>query len=404
MPMHWSGLEGMPRRVYTFPTGLGLEWYNLLSTMGALVLVAGVVVSLAAFALSFRRGRLAGRDPWGGDSLEWAETSPPADAQFARIPLVRSRHPLWEQATILPAPADDPEVVRAVDALDHRPERWRGNIVVGVLDGRPIGIAHLPRRSIWPFVLSVGFLLLFVSALLDNGLLAMAGAAVSAAGIAGWFWPIDTESVAIAEAGADRPGEPPPAGAPPLPLLVGRRSANGYWASIVIVVILATALATFLAGYFYLGQGPDAVPPGEAPPPLAPALWATLPLLVALAATRWMTALVDRGADRIRWIPIALAMLAHLAFAWLSIGAFGSSGLRPSESGWASGVLGVIGFGWFVAGGTVLMFFVALLWAVRAPRDPRGRGVALNTSPISYFAVAEWMLTLLAVHLWPRIA
>ncbi len=311
---------------------------------------------------------------------------------------------MWDQTTLLPAPGDDPDVVHVVDALDRRPERWRGNIVVGVLDGRPIGIAHLPRRSIWPFVLSVGFLFLFVSALLDNGPLAMFGAVVSAVGIGGWFWPIDTEGVAIAETGADRPGEPPPAGAPPLPLLVGHRSANGYWASVVVVGILATAYATALTGYFYLGEGPDAVPPGEHAPPLAPALWATIPVLVALAATRWTTALVDRGADRLRWIPIALTLVAHLAFAWMSIDAFGASGLRPSESGWASGVFGVVGFGWLVAAAASVMLLVALLWSIRAPRDPRGRGVALNTSLISYFAGASWILTLLAVHVWPRVA
>ena len=404
MPMHWSGLEGMPRRVYTYSPGLGLEWYNLLSTIGAGVLAAGVLVSLVNFAVSVRRGRVAGRDPWGGDTLEWSEDSPPADAQFGRLPLVRSRHPMWDQRSLLPAPEDDPAVARAVDALDRRPERWRGNVVVGVLDGRPLGVVHLPRRSIWPFVLSVGFLFLFVSALLDNVPLALAGAAVSAAGIVGWFWPIDTEGVAIRETGADRPGPPERGSGAQLPLLVGDRSANGYWASGVVVAILATALATFLAAYFYLGQGPRLVPSGEAVPPLVPALVATLPALVALAATRWATALVDRRADGARWMPLLAGALAHGAFAWASIAAFRASALEPSASGWASGVLGVVGFGWLVALGAAVMLLVALLWALRAPGDPRGRGVALNASLVSYFSGAAWIVTLLAVHVWPRLA
>ncbi|HEX6434372.1 MAG TPA: cytochrome c oxidase subunit I, partial [Gemmatimonadales bacterium] len=144
-PMHWSGLEGMPRRVYTYPTGLGLEQYNLLSTAGAFMLALGIILTLVNFAISLRRRPNAGSDPWGGDSLEWSETSPPVNAQFQSIPVVRSRHPMWDQLTLKPVEGDDPEVVRAARALDGRPERWRGSLVVGVSDGRPLALAHLPR-------------------------------------------------------------------------------------------------------------------------------------------------------------------------------------------------------------------------------------------------------------------
>jgi hypothetical protein len=78
--------------------------------------------------------------------------------------------------------------------------------------------------------------------------------------------------------------------------------------------------------------------------------------------------------------------------------------LEPSLSGHASGVLGVLGFGWFVAAGVVIMLTAALIWAVRAPADPRGRGVALNTSLVSYFSAVNWLVTLAAVFLWPRVS
>ena len=403
MPMHWSGLEGMPRRVYTYPTGLGLEGYNLLSTIGGAVLALGVVVSIVNLAVSLRRGRIAGNDPWGGDSLEWSQTSPPADAQFERFPIVRSRHPMWDQTSVRPAPEDDPDVVRIADAFEKGPGHWRGSLVVGVLDGRPIAIAHLPRRSIWPFVLSVGFLIVFLSALLEHAIIALSGTAVIVVAMVGWFWPVDTEIIAIRETGADRPDEERPRDAP-LPLAIGDRSANGYWGTWVFLVILATAFVTFLAGYFYLGDGPSPVPDGLEPPALRPALWATLPALAALAATRWMTSVVDRRADARRWLPISLALLSHVAFVWLSIESFRGSELRPSEHGFASGVLGVVGFGWMVGAGAATMLLAALMWAVRAPRDPRGRGVALNSSLVSYFSAGSWLVTLLAVHIWPRLA
>jgi hypothetical protein len=310
---------------------------------------------------------------------------------------------MWDQTTVRPAPEDDPEVVRIANAYDRRPERWRGSLVVGVLDGRPVAIAHLPRRSIWPFVLSVGFLIIFTSALLEHGLIAMTGAAVIVVALAGWFWPVDTEKIAIDETGADRVGAERTAESP-LPLAIGDRQANGYWGTAVFVAILATASVTFLAGYFYLGEGPSPLPDGFAPPPLAPPLFASIPALLALVATRWLTSSVDRRADGTRWIAAGATALAHIAFVWLGIESFRASGYRPSEHGFASAAFGVVGFGWLVSAGAAAMLLVGVAWAVLAPRDPRGRGVALNASLVSYFAAASWFVALAAVYLWPRIS
>jgi cytochrome c oxidase subunit I+III len=396
-PMHWSGLEGMPRRVYTFPTGLGLEGYNLVSTIGAFTLALGVVLSVWNFVASLRRGARAGNDPWGGDTLEWSETSPPSDAQFATLPLVRSRHPMWDQATLRPTEGDDTEVVRAVRLMDRRPERWRGSLIVGVTDGRPLAIAHLPHRSIWPFVLSVGFLLLFTAALLDNLVIAGIGFAVSAAGLTGWFWPLQTEATAIRESREAAAGEG-------LPLAVGDRSASGYWGTCVLLAILATASATFITGYFYLGRGPSPLPPGTPPPPLGAAGWATVAALIAAAATRWMTGTVDRRRDGARRAALALALVAQGALFALSLAAWREAGLDPSRSGYASGVLGVLGFGWLVSASVIAMLAVASLWAWLAPHDPRGRGIALNASLVSYFVAGNWIVCTAVVHVWPRLA
>ncbi|HYD55033.1 MAG TPA: cbb3-type cytochrome c oxidase subunit I [Gemmatimonadaceae bacterium] len=417
-PMHWAGLEGMPRRVYTYPAEMGLEGYNLLSTVGAFVFASGVIASLLNFVVSLRSGRAAGNDPWGGDTLEWSEASPPVNAQFARIPVVRSRHPMWDQTTLLPLPEDHHDVVRAARALDNRPERWRGSLVVRVLDGRPLGIAHLPRRSIWPFVVSVGFLLLFTAALLDHPWVALAGLLVTAGGLTGWFWPVDTESVAIREMRAaesptsdDAPGalmdespEHPAGGAPMgLPLVVGDRSANGYWGTWVLVAILATAHATLLASYFYLGRGARPVPDGLAPPPLGPGLAIAGLALLVVAATRWLTRSVD--ARRVaQWrLALALGVVLHAGAIALGIQAWRAADAPASESAYASSVLALVGFQWCVGVGALVMLAVGSAWALRAPRDPRGRGVSLNASLVSYFTAASWLVTILVVHVWPRL-
>src|SRR5439155_18941833 len=95
-PMHISGLLGMPRRVYTYPSGLGWDVYNLLSTIGAFTLTTGIAIVLANLVASRIRGPVAGNDPWHADTLEWATTSPPPHYNFPVIPTVRSTHPNWD--------------------------------------------------------------------------------------------------------------------------------------------------------------------------------------------------------------------------------------------------------------------------------------------------------------------
>src|SRR5207244_13246969 len=94
-PMHIAGILGMPRRVYTYPAGAGLDAVNLVSSIGAFVVALSVALFVANAAVSLRRGRLAGRDPWQANTLEWSTASPPEPFDFARLPAVASRDPLW---------------------------------------------------------------------------------------------------------------------------------------------------------------------------------------------------------------------------------------------------------------------------------------------------------------------
>ncbi|MBI4319914.1 MAG: cytochrome c oxidase subunit I [Chloroflexi bacterium] len=96
-PLHLLGLLGMPRRIYTYPPGLGWETLNLVSTIGAFVIALSVVVFLWNFFASMRRLEPAGDDPWDAWTLEWATTSPPPEHNFVGTPIVRSRRPLWDQ-------------------------------------------------------------------------------------------------------------------------------------------------------------------------------------------------------------------------------------------------------------------------------------------------------------------
>ena len=93
---HFAGMLGMPRRIYTFLPERGLELWNLVSSVGVPFQLAGVAFLLWNMIRSFRRGAVAGSDPWDAWTLEWATSSPPAEYNFAELPVVHSRRPLWD--------------------------------------------------------------------------------------------------------------------------------------------------------------------------------------------------------------------------------------------------------------------------------------------------------------------
>jgi cytochrome c oxidase subunit 1 len=94
--MHIPGLLGMPRRIYTYEPGRGWEIWNLLCTIGVVFQAAGVLVFVGNLLWSRFRGKAAGSDPWDAWTLEWSTASPPPEYNFAAIPVVASRRPLWD--------------------------------------------------------------------------------------------------------------------------------------------------------------------------------------------------------------------------------------------------------------------------------------------------------------------
>ncbi len=130
-PMHFSGLLGMPRRVYTYQKGMGFELYNQMSTAGALLLAVSLLIFLHNLIRSIRKGEVAPTNAWNGATLEWATaTSPPPEFNFQKLPTVKTLDPLWHQ--------EGPK--------GHK-------IDVGGTDGHGI---HMPNPSYWPMFAAFG--------------------------------------------------------------------------------------------------------------------------------------------------------------------------------------------------------------------------------------------------------
>jgi cytochrome c oxidase subunit I+III len=391
LPMHLSGLLGMPRRVYTYPAGIGLETLNLISTIGAFGFALGIALFVVNVLWSRKRGKPAGSNPWGGDSLEWSEASPPPDAQFVRIPVVRSRLPLWEQEDLLPHEA---KLARQMEDLHARPPRWRGALVVTTLDATPLAIAHVPNSTIAPFTMAVAFLAIFAGALVDHALLLTGGGALAAVALFLWFRPQSSETLALEEF-RGRGQEPDR-----LPLAVGGPIANGWWAMIVFLSILATALVTMLASYFYISDAPAGA--ARLPSTTGAAL-ATLLSLVAVGAGHWAVRGVGRRRPLMMRAALALAWLASVAALGLSIRSFPWSTLDPQRSAYASAVLGMVGFQWLVLIVLLVTVTIALLWAIGRPTDPRGHTVIHNTRLMAAFTGVSAAVVFAAVYLFPRL-
>jgi cytochrome c oxidase subunit I+III len=138
----------MPRRVYTYPGGLGWTIYNLLETIGGFVTLAGILVCFGNLAVSYRRGPRAGPDPWHGPTLEWSIPSPPPEFNFAVVPTVTSAYPNWDQGDRL---LDR----RRLDAGEGVLDAGHEQMLTTSIDGYPAQVAQMPHSSPWPIVLAL---------------------------------------------------------------------------------------------------------------------------------------------------------------------------------------------------------------------------------------------------------
>jgi heme/copper-type cytochrome/quinol oxidase subunit 1 len=182
LPMHLTGLLGMPRRVYTYHGYPGWGALNLIVSFGSFVFALGVLLFFVNVAKSRRVGTPAKENPWDAPTLEWSVPSPPPSYNFAVIPTIASRHPLWESRL------DENGVLSSLDRgmlLDSGKE----TVGTSALDAAPDMVLEMPEDSFAPVVLTAGMGVLFVGLLLKNWTTVVVGITVAAAGILMWLWP-----------------------------------------------------------------------------------------------------------------------------------------------------------------------------------------------------------------------
>ena len=174
-PMHILGLEGMPRRVYTYQPEMPWGGLNMFVSLSAVVLAAGFLLFFIDAFRSARSGSLAGANPWAASTLEWATSSPPPAYNFRRIPVVDSREPLWETPDELP--------VASGLRLDRR-ELIVSTVVEAVAESRESS----PRNSIWPLWAAIATAIMLIWSIFSPWAVVW-GSIPVAITLIGWFWP-----------------------------------------------------------------------------------------------------------------------------------------------------------------------------------------------------------------------
>ncbi|HEX2052219.1 MAG TPA: cytochrome c oxidase subunit I [Actinomycetota bacterium] len=176
-PFHILGLKGMPRRYYTYPSGMGWELWNMISTVGAFIIALSVLVFMHNWRKSKKNGEIASADPWDGRTLEWTIPSPPPEYNFAEIPTVTERDDFWhrkykedKRGRPIPVPTGGAEMHS--EASEAEAEEGHG--------------IHMPSPSYFPLIAALGMPIMAYGVILNSWFIGAVGAIVCLAGFYGW--------------------------------------------------------------------------------------------------------------------------------------------------------------------------------------------------------------------------
>ncbi|WGF87450.1 cytochrome c oxidase subunit I [Marinivivus vitaminiproducens] len=302
-PMHFSGLAGMPRRVFTYPAELGWDWYNLTSTIGAFIFASGVLVVVFDVVRPRKRQPYSERNPWNAGTLEWLTEMPGEDWGVRSVPEIDSRYPLWDQK----------ELMREVDEgrwyIPDAEEGKRETLVTTVLDARPVQCLRVPGNAIVPIVAAAALGTVFIALTFYMWWTALGAGIATLAAILYWLW---TETAVIPEKKEKDVGR-----GLVLPIYVSGPSSISWWAMFITMTGDATAFASLVFGYFfYWTVHPDFVPPAGSPG----VFWPMAALAVCLTA--WLATWAARSLNtRGSTAGLRLGLLVGTGLSILGVGA-----------------------------------------------------------------------------------
>lgn len=389
-PMHYSGMIGMPRRVYTYPAQLGLEIPNLISTVGAFIFAAGFL-TVVADMLRPRKDPYADRNPWNAGTIEWSGEIPDQPWGVRSVPIVKSRYPLWDQ----PGFVDDMDKGRFY--LPDAEEGKRETLVTSVLDAEPIQCLRVPGPSFVPMWAAIFLGACFIAATFHLWTVTIAALVVAIAVILFWLWKatavIPEKETKYVGLGLE------------LPTYVSGPHSVSWWAMFITMLGDATAFLSLLFGYYFFFTVHADFPPAGTTGPGT--LWPTVSL--ALFALAWGACLLSHKVLKGGGVLGARALLAVCFVASLAAGAallWGphATGLQPTAHVYPATV-------WILAIWTAIHAFVGTLMAgyclarsFAGKLTPRHDIDLSNVTLYWHFAGATGLVTVATIAYFPLVA
>jgi cytochrome c oxidase subunit I+III len=379
-PMHITGLLGMPRRVYTYLPGLGWDALNMISTVGAFMLAAGVALFLVDLARKFRMSAEGNAgNVWKAGTLEWL---PNGNYSSRSIPHVKSDYPLW----------DDPGIAERVESgayyLPGSVTGSRDTLVTSAVDATPQYVLRLPLPGWAPLVgawFTAAFFLLLTFKLVA---LATLCGIVAVAALIHWGWHLDPPPIrGLVDVG----------GGLSLPASASGPVSQAWWAMVVLLLVSASLYACLLVSYLYLWL----VTPGawrDAAPSVAGPAIATASLLLSSGLVAWSDRRLARGRSIAPlWLAPPLLLVAFAANLVVQTAS-------PTEDAYGAIVHAFVAVdGFFAACAIVLALFA--LARERAGKLEATRRVTFDNAKLFWhYTVAQTLAGLAMVHLFPGFA
>jgi len=347
LPMHLTGLMGMPRRVYTYLPDRGWELPNVISTVGSFMFGLAVLLWIVDMLRNFRPfGAREAGNIFNGPGLEWL---PNGLYSLRSIPVVKSLYPGWDQ----------PDLGRDVAAgryfLPGAPRGERETIVTSPLNAEPQYLQRMPRPSswhVWGAIFTAGFFLILTvqayAAAVISGLLAVYC-------IIKWCWNLDRP---MPQATVDI------GGGVRVPTYVSGQTSHGWWA--MVITLIVAGMVCLLAGFAYVflwSRRPDL---WIAPPDTATLVQGLVLLAVAGAAALAAPPALRLDRPRSAAVSALLLLVACIALAWASwidISAWIQAGLDPKATGQGATVFALMSWQALFAGIALIMGpFAVLRW------------------------------------------
>ncbi len=380
-PMHLTGLLGMPRRVYTYGADMGWNLLNMLSTVGAFIFAAGVLLFIVDAVRTLRRRKKEVGNPWRAATLEWLPSEDYGNRSIARI---TSADPLWDQKALAA------EVEAGRHYLPGTVTGRRETIVTSLVGAVPRYLLILPGDSWWPLIAAAGTAGFFLLLTVKMTLVAWSCAVMAVVGILAWLWQSDRAPLQAEARVSDT-----------LVLPVGAvgSASHSWWGTMIMLVVDATIFASFVFAYIHISMRLTVCPPPGAA--LAAPLWPLASgalLLAGSGCIAWARRKIGSG-----WLPwLVLAALACL------MAAFGAdfngqrlAGLNPSAQAWDATIAALLAYqGLHV----VVLLFAALYLCARAWNGhlkERSRATLDNVALMWHYTTLQGIAASLAIHAVP---